>query len=355
MRIVSVVGARPQFVKAAAVSRCLREGHTEYLIHTGQHYDYEMSGVFFDGLDIPQPDLNLGSGSGSHGAQTGVMLEGIEKALLDQRPDFLLIYGDTNSTLAGALAASKLGIPIAHVEAGLRSYNRRMPEEINRVVADHLSSLLLCPSRTAVQNLALEGITRNAHEVGDVMLDVLRWAQGRLAQRSGSVFEQYEVAWGRYVLATIHRSENTDDSNRLTQILAAFNSLDETVVFPVHPRTRKLIPSGYLKPHVHVVDPVGYLDMVALTDGARMVLTDSGGLQKEAYWLKTPCVTLRNETEWVETVEVGWNVLVGADAAKILDAARNFSPTASHLPLYGDGESARRCVDLLGQGSADDR
>ncbi|MBZ5634709.1 MAG: UDP-N-acetylglucosamine 2-epimerase (non-hydrolyzing) [Acidobacteriia bacterium] len=349
MKIVSIVGARPQFIKAAAVSRALRRHHREILVHTGQHYDYEMSGIFFDGLELPTPDANLGVGSCSHASQTGAMLKGVEDILLAERPDYLLIYGDTNSTLAGALAASKLSIPVAHIEAGLRSFNRRMPEEINRVVADHLSDLLLCPSDTAVENLATEGIKQNVHLVGDVMLDVLNWARQRLASRPSEILKRLGLEAQSYLLATVHRSENTDDLARLGQILAAFNSLEEPVVFPVHPRTRKMITDArYLvKPHIQMIDPVGYLDMVALTGSARLILTDSGGLQKEAYWLGVPCLTMRNETEWVETVEAGWNSLVGADLDRIVEGVHSFTPAGPHPSLYGDGAAATKCVDLL--------
>ncbi|HEY3044212.1 MAG TPA: UDP-N-acetylglucosamine 2-epimerase (non-hydrolyzing) [Vicinamibacterales bacterium] len=353
MRIVTVVGARPQFVKAAAISRKLRARHTEILVHTGQHYDYGMSGVFFDGLEIPAPDVNLGVGSRSHGAQTGAMLSGIEDVLLVERPDCVLVYGDTNSTLAGALAASKVLVPVIHIEAGLRSFNRQMPEEINRVVADHLSAVLLCPSETAVRNLAAEGLIQNVHLVGDVMLDVLNWARPRAEATAPQMLDRLGLTRKRYVLATVHRSENTDDTARLSRILKAFNSLREPVVFPVHPRARKVIADTdcRLGPHVHLIDPVGYVQMVALTGSARLVLTDSGGLQKEAYWLDVPCVTLRDETEWVETVTAGWNVLAGADSARIAQAAESFSPPPSHPALYGDGAAAARCVDLL-QGGA---
>lgn len=351
MKVVSIVGARPQFIKAAAVSRVLRESHQEILVHTGQHYDYEMSGIFFDGLDLPRPDINLGVGSGSHAAQTGAMLKGVEEVLLAERPDYLLIYGDTNSTVAGALAAAKLSVPVAHVEAGLRSFNRRMPEEINRVVADHLSELLLCPSDTAVRNLAAEGISRNVHLVGDVMLDVLNWAKQRLAGKPSEILERLGLEKHRYLLTTVHRSENTDDLKRLSQILNAFNSLEEPVVFPVHPRARKVIAEARcrIEPHVRLIDPVGYLDMVVLSGGARLILTDSGGLQKEAYWLGVPCVTLRDETEWVETVEAGWNKLVGPDSGKIAEAVGSFVPSDPHPILYGDGFAAGKCVDLLAE------
>ena len=349
MKLVSIVGARPQFIKAAAVSRELRRRHHEVLVHTGQHYDYEMSGIFFEGLEIPRPDVNLGVGSGSHGAQTAAMLKGVEDVLLDERPDYVLVYGDTNSTLAGALAASKLSIPVAHVEAGLRSFNRSMPEEINRLVADHLSELLLCPSDTAVRNLAAEGITQNAHLVGDVMLDVLNWAKQRLSE-TPKILQQLGLVRQSYVLATVHRSENTDDLSRLAQILRAFNSLDEPVIFPVHPRTQKAITeTGFtVKSHVRLIDPVGYMDMMALARAARMVMTDSGGLQKEAYWLGVPCVTMRAETEWVETVQAGWNTLVGSDSERIIEAVRSFTPNGTHPALYGDGSASVNCVDLLG-------
>jgi len=269
MKIVSIIGARPQFVKAAAVSRELRRRHTEVLVHTGQHYDYEMSGIFFDGLDIPAPDVNLAAGSGSHGAQTAAMLVGIEGVLIAERPDALLVYGDTNSTLAGALAASKLSIPVVHVEAGLRSFNRRMPEEINRIVADHLSALLLCPSDTAVENLAAEGVSGKVHQVGDVMLDVLNWARERVAGGRSDVHRRLGLTGHRYLLATMHRAENTDEPARLAGILQAFNEVGETVVFPVHPRARKMIDVSRiaLQSHVRLIDPVGYLDMVALAGG----------------------------------------------------------------------------------------
>jgi len=349
LKVVTVVGARPQFIKAAAVSRELRKRHHEILVHTGQHYDYEMSGIFFDGLELPAPDINLEVGSGSHGSQTGAILHKIEEVLASERPDYLLIYGDTNSTLAGALAASKLSIPVVHIEAGLRSFNRGMPEEVNRVVADHLSNLLLCPSQTAVDNLATEGILHNVHQVGDVMLDVLNWARQRTTGNRSEILERLGLTPQSYVLLTMHRAENTDDSARLTAILSAVNSLAEPVVFPIHPRTRKIISgvNATLGSHVHLIDPIGYVDMVAVSAGARLILTDSGGLQKEAYWLGVPCVTLRDETEWVETVDAGWNVLVGAHRSRILEAALSFVPAVAQKSLYGDGCAAARCVELL--------
>jgi UDP-GlcNAc3NAcA epimerase len=349
VKIVSIVGARPQFVKAAAVSRVLRRRHQEVLVHTGQHYDYEMSGIFFDGLDIPSPAVNLGTGSGSHGAQTAAMLIGLEDLIRQEQPAWVLVYGDTNSTLAGALAASKLGVPVAHVEAGLRSFNRRMPEEINRVLTDHLADLLLCPSEIAASNLALEGITTNVHVVGDVMLDVLRWAERQGASRAPAIVERLGLKKGAYLLTTVHRAENTDDAGSLGRIVQALNSIDERIVFPMHPRTRKtLAECGMsLKPHVAAIEPVGYLEMIALARSARLVLTDSGGLQKEACWLRVPCLTLREETEWVETVHTGWNILVGSNTENILNAVRSSRVPPASPDLYGDGSAAGRCVDLL--------
>jgi UDP-N-acetylglucosamine 2-epimerase len=354
MRVVTIVGARPQFVKASALSRELRKRHTEILVHTGQHYDYAMSGIFFTDLGMSPAEVNLGVGSGQHGAQTGAMLKGIEEVLLAEKPDWVLVYGDTNSTLAGALAAAKLHIPVAHVEAGLRSYNRRMPEEINRVVTDHLSSLLLCPSSTAVANLASEGVSKNVHVIGDIMLAVLEWARHNSGPKARAVLEDLCLKEKKYILATIHRSENTDDPKRFGGILNALNSLNEPVIFPIHPRARKVLTAGnhVLKSHVRLIEPLGYLEMVALTGSARLVLTDSGGLQKEAYWLGVPCVTLRDETEWVETVESGWNILVGSSPDKIIQAAQSFVPPVARPALYGDTRVAAKCVELMESGPA---
>ncbi|MBN2006819.1 MAG: UDP-N-acetylglucosamine 2-epimerase (non-hydrolyzing) [Anaerolineae bacterium] len=349
-KIVTVVGARPQFIKAAPVSRALRKAHTEVLVHTGQHYDENMSSVFFAELDLPQPDVNLGVGSGPHGAQTAAMLAGIEQTLLAEKPDWVLVYGDTNSTLAGALAAAKLHIPVAHVEAGLRSFNRRMPEEINRVLTDHISELLFCPSQTAVDHLTAEGIIHGVHLVGDVMMDALTFAAAR-AQTHSNILQRLGLDEKDFLLATVHRAENTDNPDRLRAILEAFSALDETIVFPVHPRTRARIEVLNLQSksrNLKSIEPVGYLDMVRLEQAARMILTDSGGIQKEAYWLGVPCVTLRDETEWVETVEAGWNMLVGADAERIVTAVRDFDLSKNRPPLYGDGRVAERIVSYLG-------
>ena len=354
MKVVTVVGARPQFIKAGPVSRVLRQHHTEILVHTGQHYDENMSAVFFAELDLPQPDVNLGVGSGPHGAQTAAMLVGIEQVLLAEKPDWVLVYGDTNSTLAGALAAAKLHIPVAHVEAGLRSFNRVMPEEINRVLTDHVADLLFCPSQTAVANLAQEGITRGVHLVGDVMADALAYAAERAPTHSDIVQRLGLVEKG-FLLATVHRAENTDNPARLRAILDAFAALDEPIVFPVHPRTQariaklesQLATRNSQFTNLKSIAPVGYLDMVRLMQAARMILTDSGGIQKEAYWLGVPCVTLRDETEWVETVQAGWNVLAGVDTGRITAAVREFVLPESRPALYGDGRAAARTVNAL--------
>lgn len=350
MKILSVVGARPQFIKAAPVCRALsRAGVEDVLLHTGQHYDPGMSDVFFAELDMPAPRYNLGVGSGSHATQTATMLVGIEAALLAERPDYLLIYGDTNSTLAGALAAAKLGVPMAHVEAGLRSYNRAMPEEINRVVADSLSDVLFCPTPVAESNLAREGVTCGVHVVGDVMYDAVVSSLPYAEEVASGLLARLGVRSGGYLLATVHRASNTDDPANLASIVAAFNRCGETVVFPMHPRTRKAIETlGIaLADNVQAVEPVSYLEMLALEKNARKILTDSGGIQKEALWLQVPCVTMRAETEWVETVELGWNTLTGTDPARILAALAAPRPATSPPTVYGDGHAAERIAAIM--------
>lgn len=434
LKIVTIIGARPQFIKAATVSRAIARHNslanatdsiTEILVHTGQHYDNNMSEVFFDELEIPKPHYNLGIGSGSHGKQTGMMLSAIEEVLIREKPDLVLTYGDTNSTLAGALAASKLHILSAHVEAGLRSYNRKMPEEINRVVADHISTILFCPTETAVSNLKKEGLVNTVNDgtfvgkglfndmfsalsfelsplvvdVGDVMYDSILFNKS-LAEKKSNVLDRLdphnqseEVC--KYCLATIHRAENTDFSQNLEGILNALNQITKTgmrVVLPLHPRTRAKIKEFRLgaklkfssnptqnqsnsTTQVTVIDPVGYLDMVQLERYSQAILTDSGGVQKEAYLLGVPCITLRNETEWVETINVGWNTLTGQDTKKILDAFGTIShwdgqgppftrscvqtnPSNSINPdnpdnsinsntPFGDGKAAEKIVDII--------
>jgi UDP-GlcNAc3NAcA epimerase len=358
--IVTVVGARPQFVKAAAVSRVLRAqpGVREILVHTGQHYDENMSGVFFEELEIPRPDYQLAVGSGKHGEQTGKMLTAIEQVLLDVKPDWMLVYGDTNSTLAGGVAAAKLNVPIAHVEAGLRSFNRRMPEEINRVLVDHVSDLLLAPTKAAVQNLQNEGIAKDKIDlVGDVMFDAAIFYGSRLGA-AGGVLDRIGATSKNYVLSTIHRAENTDDPRRLEAIVAALGTLSEKlpVVLPLHPRTvgslRKAGLSDKLSSRVKIIDPVGYLEMIVLEKNAQLIVTDSGGVQKEAFFQSVPCVTMRDETEWVELVETGWNRLAPpTDAAtlgrSLLKALDDSATPPRHCSLYGGGRSVERIVARL--------
>jgi len=356
MHILTIVGARPQFIKAAVVSRAIAQnpdlGIREEIIHTGQHYDENMSDIFFVEMGIPEPAVNLRIGSGSHGQTTARMLEGIEGEIFARRPDALLVYGDTNSTLAGALAAAKLHVPVVHVEAGLRSFNRRMPEEINRVLADHLSALLLCPTTTAVASLAAEGIAEGVHHVGDVMFDAAR-IFGEIAESRSRILADFDLIPGSYCLATVHRAENTDDLIRLKGIFEAFAEIavpERPVVLPLHPRTKAKLAEHRIdtssNPALRLVPPVSFLDMVMLEKNARLILTDSGGVQKEAYFHSVPCVTLRDETEWVETVEAGWNQIVGADPAAILNAARSAAP-GSFIKDYGTGKAAERVVELV--------
>ena len=344
MRIVTIVGARPQFVKLAPVSRAMKvsgENHgcviEDIIVHTGQHYDASMSDIFFEQLDIPKPNVNLNIGSGTHGMQTARMLESIENVLVQHSPELVVVYGDTNSTLAGALAAAKLNIPIAHIEAGLRSFDRNMPEEVNRIVADHLSQLLLAPTQTAVENLASENLAARAVFVGDVMYDAVLFNQ-QIAAAKSSILEDLNLGVSSFAVATLHRAANTD-TDRLANLLQALNELAEKVmplVFAVHPRTRSRIatacPEWVCNSRIKLVDPLSYLDILRLIERADLVLTDSGGLQKEAYFLATPCITLREETEWPETVESGWNTLAGCDVERILSAADRFAGAASIDP-----------------------
>jgi len=348
MKVASVVGARPQFIKAAPLDRELRRLCTHVLIHTGQHYDYSMSAVFFEELQIPEPDYNLGVGSASHGRQTGEMLIRIEETLEQERPDCLLVYGDTNSTLAGALAAAKLHLPVAHVEAGLRSFNRSMPEEINRVLTDHVADILFCPTETARSNLSREGIAQGVFNFGDVMCDAVLQSR-EVLDRPSSLLSPLGLLPGSYLLVTVHRPSNTDEEQNLSSILDALRETGEEVIFPAHPRTRQALARlGYEVPsNVRLLEPVSYVNMLLLERNARLILTDSGGMQKEAYFFGVPCITLREETEWVETVEAGWNLLVGASKPRILQAARDFHPQGHRPEIFGDGRASERIAHHL--------
>ncbi|MEX5219324.1 MAG: UDP-N-acetylglucosamine 2-epimerase (non-hydrolyzing) [Nitrospira sp.] len=335
MTALTVIGARPQFIKAATVSQAIvtmnrenepRRRIREILVHTGQHYDKEMSDVFFRELEIPSPAHQLGIGSGSHGEQTGRMLGALERIMSATGPDCVIVYGDTNSTLAAALAASKLRIPIAHVEAGLRSFNKAMPEEINRVLTDHMACWLFCPTDQAVKNLSCEGVSSGVHLVGDVMADSVR-ASLPIAERESRILQRLDLAPKQYILATVHRAENTDDKERLTGIVRGLALLERPVLVPCHPRTRKMLDhfglDRFIIPsQVRLIDPVGYLDMLRLESQAKMILTDSGGVQKEAFWLSVPCVTLRDETEWNDTVDAGWNRLAGTCTQRIVSTVK---------------------------------
>lgn len=351
MRIVSIVGARPQFVKLAVICRAMegREGWTHRIIHTGQHYDPGLSAVFFQELLIPRPDHDLGVGSGSHGEQTGEMLKRLEVVLAAEKPDWVLLYGDTNSTLAGAVAASKLVLRIGHIEAGLRSHRRGMPEEINRVVADHLSDTLFCPTVVAVENLRKEGLGDRAFLTGDVMYDAAMIYRQVAENRGGALAERWEP--GEFALATVHRAENTDDPKLLEEIVSALVEIARNrcpVVWPVHPRTRKrLAGSGIDYSAITAIDPVSYLDMLLLEGRARMILTDSGGVQKEAYFFQTPCITMRDETEWCETLVNGCNVLTGASRSRILEAAKTAGNAGPWAMAYGDGQAGSAILDCL--------
>jgi UDP-N-acetylglucosamine 2-epimerase len=386
MKIITIVGARPQFIKAAAVSRAIQAFNQrrrsfgrprskkkiqEVLVHTGQHYDYLMDRVFFEELVLPKPDYHLGVRSGSHARQTAMMLERIETVLKKEKPEVVIVYGDTNSTLAGALAAVKLNIPVAHVEAGLRSYNRTMPEEINRLLTDHLSTLLFCPTHQAVRNLLKEGIrdgkTRMVKKVGDVMYDSILY-YSKLAEKRSTILEdlklihhhdssapQSAIRIPHYYLATLHRAENTDNPKRLKSILRALNEIgkDVPVILPLHPRTKKMMKVYHLFPEtqrIKLIDPVSYLDMLTLEKNAKTILTDSGGVQKEAYWFGVPCFTLRNETEWVETTRSGGNVLVGTETKRIVEEVRHKvggKRVLKNVRIFGDGKASERIVQIL--------
>lgn len=357
--LLSILGARPQFIKIAPLIKALDTHNLEHgtpriehlLVHTGQHYDYEMSKVFFKELEIPGPDYDLGVNSGNHGYQVGNMLIRLEEVLLKEKPDLALVYGDTNSTLAGALAAAKLHIPVGHIEAGLRSFNRKMPEEINRVLTDHISDYLFCPTKTAVKNLKNEGITNEVYLVGDVMYDAILGNIKR-AEETSNILQDLNLKPKRYYLATVHRPENTDNKDKLSSIVKALQILDLPVIFPVHPRTRKAVAQCNdltIKQYNNVlfIEPVSYRDMLVLEKNAKKILTDSGGIQKESYWLKVPCITLREETEWVETIKADWNILVGTNKEKIINAVKQVEPKGPQGNYFGDEKTAGRIVKIL--------
>ncbi|MDO9546471.1 MAG: UDP-N-acetylglucosamine 2-epimerase (non-hydrolyzing) [Pelolinea sp.] len=348
MKIIHIVGARPQFVKAAMVSRAWNSSDEEYIFHTGQHYSPEMSKLFFDELNLQKPDRNLNLGGGNHAEQTSGMLLGIDRYIEEIHPDHIVIYGDTNSTLAGALAASKRGIPLSHVEAGLRSFNRSMPEEINRVVGDHLSNFLFCPTEESKRNLVAEGIKENVYLVGDVMADALYFFL-KIASKQSNILVSLDLQPKSYCLVTTHRSGNVDIKSNLKQIIDGLGGIDQPIILPLHPRTKKMLKvfDLHFSENVQLIDPVGYLDMLMLENNAECILTDSGGIQKEAYLLGVRCITMRDETEWVETVDAGWNYLAGADHEKISKSFYDFHPKEHRQQIYGSGDAADKIVQII--------
>ncbi len=357
-KILTVVGARPQFIKAGVVSRIIRDNFSdrlnEVLVHTGQHYDENMSEIFFKQLDLPQPKVNLEIGSSGHGEQTGKMLSLLEKVFIQEKPDMVVVYGDTNSTLAGALAAVKIHLPVAHVEAGLRSWNRKMPEEINRVMVDHISSLLFCPSDVSINNLKQEGILEGVVKTGDVMHDSALYCANKAEQKMDNfdgLCKEFGVSPGNYYLATVHRAENTDQIENLKEIVSSFERLPKKVIWPVHPRTKKTIEENKIVcgNNIILTAPFSYLDMILFLKNAEMILTDSGGVQKEAMFFETPCVTLRSETEWTETLDSGWNILSGIDANQILATVETHSntPKKNAEQIYGTGKSADKVITAI--------
>ncbi len=360
IKIASIVGARPQFIKLIPIVKAINSSiNNSYkikhlIIHTGQHYDYLMNKVFFDELQIPEPDYNLEVGSGTHGYQTGTMLKKIEEVLLKEKPNIVIVYGDTNSTLAGALAAVKLHIPIAHIEAGLRSYNKLMPEEINRILTDHISTYLFCPSKTAVKNLKKEGIKKGVYLVGDVMYDTLLITLEIAKNKDHTIIQKLNLKPKEYALVTIHREENTTNFEIFNSIFSAIVEIANnglTVVFPVHPRTRKVINTIFsdfsLPSNLLLIEPISYLDMILLEANSKVILTDSGGVQKEAFFLKVPCITLRQETEWIETVKLGWNTLAGTQKEKIIKAVFNLNKGKKYYLPYGKGKAAQKIVNKI--------
>ena len=352
MRVLTIVGARPQFIKACMLSKAFKSYPQieEIIVHTGQHYDFNMSDVFFKQLDLPEADYNLAVGSGTHGEQTANILMRLEKLMMTVKPNVVIVYGDTNSTVAGSLAAAKLHIPIAHIEAGLRSFNKKMPEEINRIITDHVSDYLFCPTDEAVENLKKEGIHNGVYQTGDIMYDTISHFKP-IAMKHSTVLEDLGLNKNNYYLATVHRAENTDDPARLQAIFEAFRQLDKVIVVPLHPRTKNKIKEFHLdhvalSPNIKLIDPLDYFDMLASAAHAAIILTDSGGLQKEACMLQVPCITLREETEWVETVESGWNKLAGASTKAIIDAVQNIQSPKSNQTLYKTG-AAQQITNIL--------
>ena len=351
MKIASIIGARPEFVKEAPLVKELRKKHEEIIIHTGQHYDYELSKIFFGELRIPKPNYNLGVGSALHGKQIAQMIVKLENVLLKEKPDLVIVFGDTNTTIAGAIVASKLNINLAHIEAGMRSYDKNMPEEINRVVTDHISDILFCSTSTGVLNLRKEGIIKNVFNVGDVMIDAIKENIG-IAEKKSNILKRLNLKSKNYIVATIHRPSNTDNKKNMIGILEAFIQSKETIVFSIHPRTYKYLKSYGLHKklkdtNIITIKPIGYIDMLVLEKNAKKILTDSGGMQKEAYFFKVPCITLRDITEWTETVNDGWNILTGANKWKILNAIRNFEPNGKQSENYGDGNASMNIIKLI--------
>jgi len=353
MKVLTIVGARPQFIKAFVVSKELkRKNHQkEILLHTGQHYDVELSDVFFEELGISEPDYNLGVGSGKHGEQTAEMMKGIEEVIEKEKPHFTLLYGDTNSTLAGAIVGAKAETKVAHIEAGLRSNNWDMPEEVNRVLTDHASDVLFVPSEQAEENLKSEGITEGVYNVGDVMYDALLWGR-KIAREKSEIMDEFDLEENKFILSTVHRAGNTDNPDRLKEIIDGLSNVSFPVILPIHPRTKKCMREygswEKAKSNLKIIDPVGYIDFIRLLDSAKCVATDSGGVQKEAFFLDTPCVTLRDETEWIETVESGWNVLAGVVADRITELVdRSWSLLQDKPQPYGSGDAAKKIVEVL--------
>ena len=348
IKIIIIVGSRPNFIKVPfLINELKRKKRVEMvLVHTGQHYDFEMSQVFFQELKIPKPHYSLGVGSGSHAWQTAKIMEKLEPVILREKPGLVIVVGDVNSTLAGALTAAKLNIPLAHIEAGLRSYNKTMPEEVNRVLTDHISDFLFCPTETAVKNLKKEGITRGVYNVGDIMYDTLIASRAKI--QNSRLLERLGLKPKQYLLLTVHRAANADNLENLRKILMAVRESGEKIVFPVHPRTRKRLKKLKIRnSKLKIIPPVGYLDMLVLEKNAKKILTDSGGVQKEAYWMKVPCITLRRETEWVETARSGWNILTGVDEKNIKKAIKHFQPEKSQKNWYGSGQTAKKITSIL--------